>query len=645
MVLVYQTNIVNMMSFLDEVEYDRDKQFTVAELGVLTPERIMEWFNDMTFGVRNPPRGHEMLPLLRSSTIEYRKKAISHFMPNRLMGWNEISRVGNPTKSTNLNDLIAYIKSKQVRRLGVPSQARRSIKAEEYCRVIEILKGEGNSPIWKYGIPAMMNFQFHMISRIDDATQVQMDTLIPHDRFEFLLKTKLNWSKNVLDERDAPWQAVIPSTNSIYCVHISIALWLEVYISSHAGAALTSYLFAFSNDASIPMGGIKSKRAVQKIFHSNVFNLPEFAETGPLGSHSVRKYASSDCRNKGATKDEKDLRGRWKTKGRVSDIYDDVELPYPDAKVAGVLCIGGPCKYQVIEESGVTNAFILDYVTPHVRTKLGDPTALVLGYALLWYAFSERGAADMPLNIFRRIHEAYDGIDNDLAEGINPVKKIRLVITGHEGEVYMDDIPDGIDGNNGEGGPINAGGGFIDRPVRDQLLALHSQMLGLTRELVEFRGNMQNNHNQSVRQYQTINSNVNRIAIQPARRVVPLNGNANGNNDGGHVAAAAGNNGGVATLSNTPRCLYTLWQEYQHGIGGRKAARLFTPHERGKAKHKYTRRKVVWECVERLVRGGLQANVAIDRIYQTHGRELNVTDIINRMRNDRKNRTVPATLR
>jgi hypothetical protein len=99
-------------------------------------------------------------------------------------------------------------------------------------------------------------------------------------------------------------------------------------------------------------------------------------------------------------------------------IYDDVELPYPDAKVAGLLCIGGPCKYQVIEESGVTNAFILEYVTPHVRTNLGDPTALlVLSCALLWYAFLEMGAADMPLDIFRRIHDAYDGIDNDLAGG------------------------------------------------------------------------------------------------------------------------------------------------------------------------------------------------------------------------------------
>lgn len=40
-------------------------------------------------------------------------------------------------------------------------------------------------------------------------------------------------------------------------------------------------------------------------------------------------------------------RGRWKSRRRVSDDYDDIELPYIDAKVAGLLCISGPCKYKV----------------------------------------------------------------------------------------------------------------------------------------------------------------------------------------------------------------------------------------------------------------------------------------------------------
>jgi hypothetical protein len=647
MVANYKPILVRMMSFLDGAEYLVDQQFTLAELGTLNPDKIMQWFNHVTFGDANPPNGHDMNPRIRSNTIKYWKKALSHFMPNRLMVWNEISLVGNPTRSEKMNALLRFVKKKEVRHQGVASQARRSIKAEEYCRIIEILKEEGNAIIWKYGIPAMMNYQFHMISRIDDATQVQIENLGPHDRFDFLLKTKLNWSKNVNEERDAPWQAVIAAINPIYCVHISLALWLEVSISRNPTAALTPYLFAFSEDVSVPEGGLKTKKTVQAIFQSSIFSLAEFAETGPLGSHSVRKFASSDCRNKGASKDQKDLRGRWKTSARVSDVYDDIELPYPDAKVAGLLCIGGPCKYQVLEESNVTDGFILNYVTPHVRTRTGDRTAIVLGRALLWYAFSDEGSGDLPPDLFGRIHQAYaDEIANNLPDGTNPVKKIPLVITGNEGEVYIDEIPDGMVGNdaNGRAGN-NVGGGFIDRPVRQQLLAIHSQLLGLTRADEELRGAIQNFQIQSTRQFKTLNSNLNRIAIQPARRVAPNAGNDG--NDGQHHnnPTAAGNNGGVATLSPTPRCLYILWQEYQDGIGGRKAARLFTLRERGKVKQQFSRRKVVWETVERLVRGGVLANVAIDRIYQAHGRELNVTRIINRMLGDRKNITVPACLR
>jgi hypothetical protein len=40
-------------------------------------------------------------------------------------------------------------------------------------------------------------------------------------------------------------------------------------------------------------------------------------------------------------KRQKDVRGRWKGRGRVSDIYDDIELPYPDAKVAEKLFFFG----------------------------------------------------------------------------------------------------------------------------------------------------------------------------------------------------------------------------------------------------------------------------------------------------------------
>ena len=100
-----------------------------------------------------------------------------------------------------------------------------------------------------------MNFQFHLIARIDCTTQVKMENLQVHIDLDFCLKTKLNWSKNVNEERDAPWQIVIPSMNHKRCVFLSTALWLETSIAANPTAGLTPYLFAFSDDVNVPKGG------------------------------------------------------------------------------------------------------------------------------------------------------------------------------------------------------------------------------------------------------------------------------------------------------------------------------------------------------------------------------------------------------
>ena len=35
----------------------------------------------------------------------------------------------------------------------------------------------------------------------------------------------------------------------------------------------------------------------------------------------------------------------------MSDVYDDTELRYPDAKVNAVQCGGGPCIHKTIQSS------------------------------------------------------------------------------------------------------------------------------------------------------------------------------------------------------------------------------------------------------------------------------------------------------
>ena len=58
---------------------------------------------------------------------------------------------------------------------------------------------------------------------------------------------------------------------------------------------------------------------------------------------------------------------------------------------------------------------------------------------------------------------------------------------------------------------------------------------------------------------------------------------ANNGQAGGAVAQ-------VSILSPNPQSLYLLWEEYENGIGGRKAALLFSREERGKVKDKCHRR-------------------------------------------------------
>jgi hypothetical protein len=116
-----------------------------------------------------------------------------------------------------------------------------------------------------------------------------------------------------------------------------------------------------------------------------------------------------------------------------------VDLPFPDAKVAARLCIGGPCKYVVKEGSGITDTFLLEHVVPNVWICYPDDVAKVLGKALLWFIFSPDSSNYLPTPLQDCIENAYNGI-GQLPPGENPVKKIPLVVSGNEGELYLDEL-------------------------------------------------------------------------------------------------------------------------------------------------------------------------------------------------------------
>ena len=128
-----------------------------------------------------------------------------------------------------------------------------------------------------------------------------------HDNFENALKTRLNWSKNVQDERDAPWQIVLAGMNPVFCVLISLGLWLKFNLQTNPAALALPYVFAFSDNITMPSRGQKSKETVQNIFGQKVFKREEFQESGLLGSHSICKFASTHVRECGISKDNRDI--------------------------------------------------------------------------------------------------------------------------------------------------------------------------------------------------------------------------------------------------------------------------------------------------------------------------------------------------
>ena len=114
----------------------------------------------------------------------------------------------------------------------------------------------------------------------------------------FLLPSKIELVKNVGDERDAPFQLMLPLMNPLYCTYFSLALWLEIFIMKCPHALLTPFVFGFLQDITVENGANAAKNIVQGIFGGNIFKgsneaIRESGGSGCLGTHSIRKMSST----------------------------------------------------------------------------------------------------------------------------------------------------------------------------------------------------------------------------------------------------------------------------------------------------------------------------------------------------------------
>ena len=375
---------------------------------------------------------------------------------------------------------------------------------------------------------------------------------------------------------------MLGSKNPVHCAFISLAIWLELYLTTQQ-QNLSPFVFDFSGDFTVPSGGDKTNDFVANTLRDKVYNSDQFIadRDGPLGSHSNRKWSATRARACGATRDERDYRGRWKRDCRVSDCYDG-DLLYPDAKVASFLCVGGPCKYCIKPNSPVTEDWILEHVVPCIaNSTYGVAIAKLLGKSLLWAIFSDKSHW-VPQFIVDRAKAAYNNLFDEEAT-VNPIEKQLLVVTGDDAVLTIAPIPNVV--NPQHYAPAKHHGGVA---ADGELLATtgagpqHFEAQS-TRQLIH-TVTIQNNNLQTtintlaeerradrvmlMSQFRILHTNMRRIANQPIRmlhQAAVQENNIQNNNAIGGGGGGGGNAGtvgppppGNATLSGTPRTLNQL---------------------------------------------------------------------------------------
>jgi flagellar biosynthesis GTPase FlhF len=353
-IMDYHDYLAEFMSFRDGKDYQSPHPFPNMELTKITPQEVTEFLAMKAYGKQNPgPEDHPTVG--RASSLEYYKKALSYFMPNRLMGWNYQVGWGNPTRSSDVNQLINAVKKKEAKGLGKASQARRDFDKEEFDQIMAHL-GEQSDIDHKLGIPCLFKFAYHLIARLDDSCKLRRKKLQQNARIPGTLRVKLQWTKNARTEKECPWQIIFGAKDTGYCLILALALHLETAISRHGNNK--EFIFHFGK-ANPQTANSYVGTALRNILKADIVDLIS-GEDGKLGTHSNRKYGTTAARRRGANKDFVDFRARWKQLAKQQDRYANADLPWPDGDVAAKLCVGGPIRYQVKPKSGITTGFILE---------------------------------------------------------------------------------------------------------------------------------------------------------------------------------------------------------------------------------------------------------------------------------------------
>ena len=295
--------------------------------------------------------------------------------------------------------------------------------------------------------------------------------------------------------------------------------------------------------------------------------------------------------------------------GSGEDILStDLMLEVVDGKVAAALCMGGPTKYVYREGSGLTNDFLYDEVCPHIHAKFGGRVAVVLGKSLLWVCKEPVMIPQVPACLRQRVMLAYKGV-MQLEEDINPIQKRWLVVYNVGGQLRIDK----------EGNPVQVGEGQHEANMNNMaggMQTVMAQLVAICQENIDLREPVTTQYDVmrdellrlcrvigrvAIRREMINHGFVNHQGAQPQEEEEGGGGGGGGNDDPEDSTVPY-----EAMLSNCPRSLFKLWQEYEFRLQGRKAAKV-------------SQEKVVWDTILRLLGRGHSIHTAVGEIERVYG--------------------------
>ena len=139
----------------------------------------------------------------------------------------------------------------------------------------------------------MFLFQFHMIGPVDDTARFKSVDITPSFEYDYILRGKMSWSKNVRVERDATAQIIFSGNDPKFCTHLALAIFLE-----HSLMNGTIPEEMTDKDLLFNVSKFTAAQHFRNVVSAAGFPL---VNEDPVGTHSVCKFADLGALIMGAT--------------------------------------------------------------------------------------------------------------------------------------------------------------------------------------------------------------------------------------------------------------------------------------------------------------------------------------------------------